>query len=220
MKGKIIIITAPSGSGKTSIARYLLNKYPVLAFSVSAATRTPRDNEKNGEDYYFMSVEEFQKKIYNKEFMEWEMVYEDKYYGTLKSEMERLWSLGKVAILDIDVKGAIHVQKQYPENSLSIFIEPPSVDELKKRLQGRGLEIDQPIDQVERPVANLVVDAHRIFAEHTDAQRVERAKEAARQDMRCPTGDRRAGDEPTTERVQGQAEEQRQAPCCDHQTCV
>lgn len=146
MKGKIIIITAPSGSGKTSIARYLLSKYPVLAFSVSAATRAPRDNEKNGVDYYFMSVEEFQNKIHSKEFMEWEMVYEDKYYGTLKSEMERLWSLGKVAILDIDVKGAIHVQKQYPENSLSIFIQPPSVDELKKRLQGRGLDDEKNIE--------------------------------------------------------------------------
>lgn len=145
MKGKIIIITAPSGAGKTSITRYLLHKYPQLAFSVSAATRLLRGTEKNGVEYYFMSVEEFQHKIHNKEFMEWEMVYEGKYYGTLKSEMERLWSQQKVAILDIDVKGAIHVQKQYPENSLSIFIEPPSVDELKKRLLGRGVDDENTI---------------------------------------------------------------------------
>ncbi len=146
MKGKIIIITAPSGAGKTSITRFLLNKYPYLAFSVSAATRLPRGEEQNGVEYYFMSVDEFQEKIHNKEFMEWEMVYEGKYYGTLKSEMERLWKKGKVAILDIDVKGAIHVQKQYPENSLSIFIEPPSVDELKKRLHGRGVDDEKTID--------------------------------------------------------------------------
>lgn len=145
MKGKIIIITAPSGAGKTSITRYLLHKYPRLAFSVSAATRQPRGAEQNGVDYYFMSEEEFREKIHNKEFMEWEMVYEGKYYGTLKSEMERLWKQDKVAMLDIDIKGAIHVQKQYPENSISIFIEPPSVDELKKRLQGRGVDDDETI---------------------------------------------------------------------------
>ena len=144
-KNKLIIITAPSGAGKTSITRHLMKTFPQLAFSISAATRQPRGTEKDGVDYHFISTEEFQNKIHNKEFMEWEMVYEDKYYGTLKSEMERLWSLGKVAILDIDVKGAIHVQKQYPENSLSIFIEPPSVDELKKRLQGRGLDDEQNI---------------------------------------------------------------------------
>ena len=145
MKGKIIIITAPSGAGKTSIAGYLIKKYPQVAFSISAATRSARGNEKNGVDYYFMSEEEFQEKIHNKEFMEWEMVYEGKYYGTLKCEMERIWSEGKVPILDIDVKGAIHIQNQYPENSLSIFIQPPSTDELKKRLQSRGLESEENI---------------------------------------------------------------------------
>lgn len=146
MKGKIIIITAPSGAGKTSITRYLLGKYPQLAFSVSAATRQPRGNEQDGVDYYFISEAEFQERIHNKEFMEWEMVYEGKYYGTLKSEMERLWKQNKVAMLDIDVKGAIHVQKQYPENSISIFIEPPSVDELKKRLIGRGIDSEDTIN--------------------------------------------------------------------------
>lgn len=137
---KILIITAPSGAGKTSITRHLMQKFPELAFSISAATRKARENEVNGEDYYFLSEEEFQHKIKAREFAEWEMVYEGKYYGTLKSELERIWSNKQVPVLDIDVKGAIHVQKQYPINTLSLFIEPPSVDELKKRLEGRGTE--------------------------------------------------------------------------------
>jgi len=139
-KDKIIIITAPSGAGKTSITRFLLNKYPQLAFSVSAATRQPRSNERNGVDYLFMSEEEFTEKIQNGEFVEWEMVYEGKYYGTLKSELQRIWKNGQVPVLDIDVKGAIHVQQQFPGTTLSIFIEPPSVDVLKKRLESRGSE--------------------------------------------------------------------------------
>lgn len=137
---KIIIITAPSGAGKTSITRFLLEKHPQLAFSISAATRPPRGAEKNGVDYYFMTVEAFREHIRRNDFMEWEMVYEGKYYGTLKSEMERIWSNRQVPMLDIDVKGAIHVQQQYPNNTLSLFIEPPSVEELKRRLQSRGTE--------------------------------------------------------------------------------
>jgi guanylate kinase len=137
---KILIITAPSGAGKTSITRHLMQKFPQLAFSVSAATRQPRGTEKNGLDYHFMSVEDFQHKIQNNEFVEWEMVYEGKYYGTLKSELQMIWSLNKIPVLDIDVKGAIHVQQQYPDTTMSLFIEPPSVEELKKRLQSRGTE--------------------------------------------------------------------------------
>ena len=137
---KILIITAPSGAGKTSITHFLMKTFPVLSFSVSAATRQARGNETNGVDYYFITLEDFKKKIQQKEFAEWEMVYEGKYYGTLKSELKRIWSLGKVPVLDIDVKGALHVQQQYPENTLSIFVEPPSVDELKKRLLSRGTE--------------------------------------------------------------------------------
>ncbi len=142
---KILIITAPSGAGKTSITRHLMQRFGQLAFSISAATRSARNNEVNGADYYFMSDGEFQQKIKNKEFAEWEMVYEGKYYGTLKSELERIWSNNQIPVLDIDVKGAIHVQKQYPINTLSIFIEPPSVDELKKRLEGRGTETEQSL---------------------------------------------------------------------------
>src|SRR5829696_8133081 len=115
---KIIIITAPSGAGKTSITRYLLNKFAdQLAFSISAATRPPRGAEKNGMDYYFMSQEEFTNKIQHEEFVEWEMVYEGKYYGTLKTELQRIWNEGKTPVLDIDVKGAIHVQQQFPETT-------------------------------------------------------------------------------------------------------
>jgi len=142
---KILIITAPSGAGKTSITHFLMKTFPVLSFSVSAATRQARGNETNGVDYYFITLEDFKKKIQQKEFAEWEMVYEGKYYGTLKSELKRIWSLGKVPVLDIDVKGALHVQQQYPENTLSIFVEPPSVDELKKRLLSRGTETEESL---------------------------------------------------------------------------
>lgn len=144
---KVIILTAPSGAGKTSITRFLLNKYPDrLAFSISAATRKPRGTEKNGVDYYFLSEEDFKQKIQHEEFLEWEMVYEGKYYGTLKSEMNRIWSEGKVPLLDIDVKGAIHVEQQFPEATLSLFIEPPSIDELKRRLRSRGTESEEAIE--------------------------------------------------------------------------
>ena len=142
---KLIIITAPSGAGKTSITRYLLNKYPQLSFSVSAATRLPRGLEKDGVDYYFITAEDFRNKIKEDAFVEWEMVYEGKYYGTLKTELERIWKEGKTPMLDIDVKGAIAVQKQYPDNSLSLFIEPPSVEELKRRLESRGTETPESI---------------------------------------------------------------------------
>ncbi len=140
MHKKLIIITAPSGAGKTSITHYLLNKYPLLCFSVSATTRKARDFERDGIDYYFIKEEMFQQKIKEDAFIEWEMVYQGKYYGTLKSEIERIWNEGKTPLLDIDVKGAIHVQQQYKNNSLSIFIEPPSINELKKRLESRGTE--------------------------------------------------------------------------------
>ena len=137
---KMIVITAPSGAGKTSITRHLMKVFPQLSFSISAATREPRQNEKNGVDYYFMSKEEFQKKILDEEFVEWEMVYEGKYYGTLKSELRRMWSKELIPVLDIDVQGTIRVQKEYPVNSLFIFIKPPSIEELKRRLESRGSE--------------------------------------------------------------------------------
>jgi guanylate kinase len=144
---KVIIIAAPSGSGKTSVVRHLLKSLPdKLAFSISAATRSPRNNEKDKVDYYFVTVEEFQKKIQDQAFVEWEMVYEGKYYGTLKSELQRIWSQGKAPLLDVDVQGGIHVQEQFPKSSLSLFIEPPSIDELRKRLEARGTETPESLE--------------------------------------------------------------------------
>ncbi len=142
---KIILITAPSGSGKTSVVNHLMKRFPSLAFSVSATTRTPRKNEKSGQDYYFITEEEFRDKIQKKEFLEWEMVYEGKYYGTLKSEMERIWKENKIPVLDIDVQGAIHVQQQYPVNTIAIFIQAPSAEELKRRLKNRGSETEESL---------------------------------------------------------------------------
>lgn len=142
---KLIIITAPSGAGKTSITRFLLNKYPKLAFSISAATRKPRAGELDGVQYHFIPEEQFRSRIEADEFVEWEMVYEGCYYGTLKSELQRIWDADKVPVLDIDVKGAIHIQQQFGNNCLSVFIEPPSVEELKKRLESRGTETAESI---------------------------------------------------------------------------
>ena len=137
---KLIIITAPSGAGKTSVTKYLLDKIPQLAFSVSATTRKARSNETNGTDYYFITEDAFHKKIHDNDFIEWEMVYEGKYYGTFKSELKRIWNNNQVPLLDIDVKGAIHVHEQFDNNCLTIFIEPPSIEELERRLQSRGTE--------------------------------------------------------------------------------
>ncbi len=145
INNKIIIITAPSGAGKTSITHHLMQHFPQLAFSVSAATRQARGTEKNGVDYYFMSADEFKQKIQHNEFVEWEMVYEGKYYGTLKAELQRIWDNNQIPILDIDVKGAIHVKQQFPDSALTIFIEPPSVAELKNRLESRGTETPESL---------------------------------------------------------------------------
>jgi len=142
---KVIILTAPSGAGKTSIASYLLKQMPQLSFSVSATTRAPRGNEKNGVEYHFISLTQFEGHIYQNDFLEYEMVYEGVYYGTLKSELTRIWNLGKIPILDIDVKGAIKVQKEIGANCLSIFIMPPSIEVLKQRLENRKTETSESI---------------------------------------------------------------------------
>lgn len=142
---KIILITAPSGSGKTSIVKYLMSKIPDLAFSISATTRPKRDSEKEGIDYHFISEDTFKEKIHEKEFLEWEMVYEGKYYGTLKSEMSRIWQNHKIPVLDIDVQGAIHVMSQYPINTMALFIQAPTIEDLKLRLQKRGSETEESL---------------------------------------------------------------------------
>jgi guanylate kinase len=179
---KIIIITAPSGAGKTSITRYLLNKYPDnLAFSVSAATRNPRHYEKDGVDYYFIGLENFKQKIQHNEFVEWEMVYEGKYYGTLKSELERIWKTGRTPLLDIEVKGAIHLQAQFPDSTLSLFIEPPSVDELRRRLEERGTEtIESLLARVNKASYELSFKHHfdRIVVNHKLAEACAEAEAA------------------------------------------
>ncbi len=142
---KLIIITAPSGSGKSSIIFYLLNHHPLLNLSISAATRKPRAGEKNGVEYYFLTETDFKTKIEANEFVEWEMVYQGSYYGTLRTELERIWNLGKTPILDIDVKGGIHLKQEFGMNCLSIFIEPPSIEALKNRLINRGTETPESI---------------------------------------------------------------------------
>jgi len=145
-KGKLIIFSAPSGSGKTTLVHYLLEKPELnLAFSISAASRDKRPNEEHGKDYYFISPEEFKRKIKNNEFVEWEEVYKNNYYGTLKQEVERLLKSGKNVIFDIDVKGGLNIKKQFPDNSLAIFVQPPSVAELQKRLKARQTETPEKI---------------------------------------------------------------------------
>lgn len=146
-QNKLIIITAPSGSGKTSIVHYLLRKYPEqFSFSVSATTRKARENEIEGRDYYYLSEETFKQKIQNNEFIEWEMVYQGTYYGTLNAELERIWKMNKIPVLDIDVKGALHIQRHFSGLSCSIFVQPPSVEELKQRLESRGTETPESLN--------------------------------------------------------------------------
>jgi guanylate kinase len=147
LSGKIIIITAPSGSGKTTLVKRLLAASPALAFSISACTRAPRTGEMDGRDYYILTEPEFKQKIDDDAFVEWEMVYTGKYYGTLKSEMDRIWASGRTPLVDIDVKGALAIQEQYPDNSLSIFIKAPSLEVLRERLIARGTESPQMLEE-------------------------------------------------------------------------
>ena len=146
-EGKIIIVTAPSGSGKTTIVKHLLNKYDFLNFSVSATNREKRATEKDGRDYYFLKTAAFKKKIKAKEFVEWEEVYPGKYYGTLKSEIEKAWNNGNHIIFDIEVKGAVNIKKLYPKNSLAIFIRPPSLQSLQDRLTNRNTETKASLEK-------------------------------------------------------------------------
>lgn len=146
-KGKLIVFSAPSGSGKTTIVRHLLGKEDLnLEFSISAASREPRGEEVSGKDYYFISTEEFKKHIKNEDFLEWEEVYRDNFYGTLKSEIERIWALGKNVIFDIDVAGGLRIKHKFPEQTLAVFVKPPSIDELKIRLKKRSTESDDKIN--------------------------------------------------------------------------
>ena len=145
MNGKLVIISAPSGAGKTTIVKHLLDNGLNLSFSVSATTRAKRDNETDGEDYFFLSVQEFKNRIKNNEFVEWEEVYKDLLYGTLKSELERIWAIGKNVIFDVDVKGGISLKNKFGTDAIAIFIMPPSVAELENRLIKRATDTPEKI---------------------------------------------------------------------------
>lgn len=145
--GKLIVFSAPSGSGKTTIVKHLLDVEKLnLAFSISATSREKRGEEVNGKDYYFLSLKDFKGKIKNDEFLEWEEVYRDNFYGTLKSEVERIWKAGKHVIFDIDVSGGLRIKRKFPEQTLAIFVKPPSIDELKIRLKKRKTESEDKIN--------------------------------------------------------------------------
>jgi len=146
-QGKLFVFSAPSGSGKTTIVRHLLQQERLnLSFSISATSRAPRGEEKDGIDYYFISLKEFKSKIKNEEFLEWEEVYRDNFYGTLKTEVERIWSQKKHVIFDIDVAGGLRIKKKFPNQTLAVFVKPPSVDELKIRLKKRKTESEEKIN--------------------------------------------------------------------------
>lgn len=145
MSGKVIVFSAPSGAGKTSIVKHILDFLPELSFSTSATTRAKRHGEVNGKDYHFMTVEDFKKGIENNDFLEWEEVYDNQFYGTLKSEIERIWDAGKTVIFDVDVKGGVNIKKYFGDNALAIFIEPPTIEELGRRLRNRGTENDESL---------------------------------------------------------------------------
>ena len=188
--GKLIIFSAPSGSGKTTIVKHLLNQPELnLAFSISATSRPRRGKEKNGVNYYFMSVSQFKRHIKDGDFLEWEEVYRDNFYGTLKSEVERLWAEGKNVIFDIDVSGGLRIKKKFPEKTLAVFVKPPSVDELKIRLKKRSTESDDKINmriakasvelatapQFDKIIKNYDLDAaldeaHRLVAEFVGSE--------------------------------------------------
>ena len=145
--GKLLIFSAPSGSGKTTIVRRLLEQFSNLEFSISATSRAPRGVEKNGVDYYFLSAEEFAEAVAADKFVEWEEVYKGTCYGTLRSEMERIWSKGNVILFDVDVMGGIRLKEIFGEDAMSIFVMPPSIEELRRRLEGRGTDAPEVIEK-------------------------------------------------------------------------
>ena len=145
MEGKVIIVSAPSGAGKTSIVRHLLEAVPELQFSVSATTRNKRDYEVDGKDYYFITPENFKERLANDEFLEWQEVYKNQYYGSLKCEVERSWKNGGTVIFDVDVLGGLNIKKFYGDKALAVFIEPPTLEELCNRLKNRGTETEESL---------------------------------------------------------------------------
>ena len=149
MKGKLIIVSAPSGSGKSTIVNWLMQEHPELNlyFSISCTSRAPRGEEKDGVEYFFLTPEAFKEKIKNNEFLEYEEVYENRFYGTLKAQVERQREAGQNVVFDVDVKGGVNIKKYYGDKALSLFIQPPSVAELRRRLEGRGTDTPEAIEQ-------------------------------------------------------------------------
>jgi len=149
MRGKLIIISAPSGTGKSTIIGWLMKEHPELnlAFSISCTSRPPRGTEQNGVEYFFLTPEEFRQRIENDEFLEYEEVYEGRFYGTLKAQVERQLEAGQNVVFDVDVKGGVNIKKYYGDEAMSLFIQPPSIAELRKRLEGRGTDAPEVIDQ-------------------------------------------------------------------------
>lgn len=145
--GKVLIFSAPSGSGKTTIVKHLLKYFPELEFSISATSRAPRGEEKDGVDYYFMDASEFAARVEQGEFVEWEEVYKGTCYGTLRAEIERIWDRGHVVVFDVDVAGALNIKKLFGDQALSVFIMPPSVEALRSRLEGRGTDSPEAIER-------------------------------------------------------------------------
>lgn len=181
MNRKLIVVSAPSGAGKTSIVRYLLEQNPQLSFSISATTRAKREAEVDGRDYYFISVSEFQKRIQNEDFLEWQEVYKGQYYGSLKSEVDRLCAEGKVVVFDVDVLGGLNIKKYYGEEALAIFVQPPTVDALKERLMGRGTEspesLQKRLDKAEyelsfAPQFDVILINDKLEAARTEANQL------------------------------------------------
>lgn len=158
-QGKVFVFSAPSGAGKTTIVRRLLESHPEFAFSVSATTRAPRAHEQDGVDYFFLSVEEFQLRIEKGEFLEWEQVYPGRYYGTLVSEVDRILAQGKSAVFDVDVKGGISIKRHYGVGACAFFIQPPSLDELRRRLESRGTDSASDIETRLAKAARELQDA-------------------------------------------------------------
>lgn len=175
MSGKVIIFAAPSGAGKTTISRYVLQQCSLLEFSVSAATRPPRQHEVNGKDYFFMSPKEFKQRIDNQEFVEWQEVYPGHFYGTLHSEVERIWQQGHHVVFDVDVLGALNLKRIYGDRALAIFIMPPSIDVLEKRLRSRKTDDEKAI-HVRLAKAEKEISTYRGFDRLLVNSRLPKAK--------------------------------------------
>ncbi|MBI9066071.1 MAG: guanylate kinase [Salinivirgaceae bacterium] len=177
MEGKLIIFSAPSGSGKTTIVRHLLDTGFNLEFSISACNRAPRGQEVHGKDYYFLTTEDFQQKIKNNEFVEWEEVYEGRFYGTLKSEVERIWKKGNHVLFDVDVVGGVNLKKQFADKALAVFVMPPSIDILEQRLNGRATdskeEIAKRVAKAEEEIAYARHFDHTLLNDNLEAAKNE-----------------------------------------------